>query len=53
MKQLHMRDTFITVYRKEFTIEQRNTFFLKENKDGTLKSRTVAGVNNQRDFISK
>ena len=27
--------------------------FLKENKNGYIKGRTVAGGNRQRDFISK
>jgi hypothetical protein len=27
--------------------------FLKEKRDGSLKGRTVAGGNNQRDYISK
>ena len=27
--------------------------FLKENRDGTIKGRTVAGGNNQRDFITR
>ena len=40
------------------TKEQSNTIlesqlYLKENRDITLKTRTVAGGNKQRDFISK
>ena len=27
--------------------------FLKENRDGTIKGRTVKGENNKREFISK
>ena len=27
--------------------------FLKEKKDGTIKGRTMSGVNKQRDSISK
>ena len=27
--------------------------FLKQNRDGKIKGRTVAGGNNHRDYISK
>ena len=58
IKQIHIRDTFIPIHRKEFTKEQRNTIleshlFLKENRDRILKVRKVADGNNQRDSISK
>ena len=58
MKQLHMRDTIITLHMKYLTKYHRNNILdsyilLKENKDGTQNCRTVAGSNKQRDFISK
>ena len=58
MNQLHMRDTFIPLNRKELTEEQRNTIleyhlFLKYKRDGTLKERVVAGGNKKRYFIYK
>ena len=58
MRQLHTRDTFIPLHRKELTEEQRKNILesyllLKEKRDGTPKGRTVAGDNNKRDFISK
>ena len=51
MNHIHMRDMFIPLHRKCLTKEQRDTIleshiFLKENRDGTLKGRTVAGGNN-------
>ena len=58
MKQLHMRDTFISLHRKYSTEEQSNTILesyllLKDKRDGNLKFRKVAYYNNQRYFISK
>ena len=58
MKQLHFRDTFKPMHWKELTHTQKATvleshMFLKEKRDGTIKGRTVAGGNKQRDFISK
>ena len=58
MKQLHMRDTFKPMRWKELTEDQRKSvleshLFLKQKRDGTIKGRTVAGGNKQRDFISK
>ena len=58
MNQLHMRYMLVPLHRKDLTEEQRNTIleykiFLKDKRYGTLKGGTVAGGNNQRDFISK
>ena len=58
MKQLHMRDTFRPKHWKELTELQKQTIleshmFLKEKRDKTIKGRTVAGGNKQRDYISK
>jgi len=58
MKQLHMRDTFSPKHWKELTELQKKTIleshmFLKEKRDKTIKGRTVAGGNKQRDYISK
>ena len=48
MKQIHMRDTFKPKHRHELTKSQlskmvESFLFLKEKRDGTLKSRTVLG----------
>ena len=53
-----MREKFIPLHRKDLTKEQRNTIleshiFLKEKRYSTLKGRTIAGGNKQRDFIYK
>jgi hypothetical protein len=58
MKQLHLRDTFKPKHWKDLTPEQKASvleshLFLKEKRSGTIKGRTVAGGNKQRDFISK
>jgi hypothetical protein len=58
MKQLHLRNTFRPMHPKDLTEEQRKCvleshLFLKQKRDGTIKGRTVAGGNKQRDFISK
>ena len=58
MKQLHFRDTFRPVHWKDLSAEQRSRIleshlFLKEKRDGTVKGRTVAGGNKQRDYIGK
>jgi hypothetical protein len=58
MKQLHFRNTFRPKHWSELSKTQRQTvleshMFLKEKRDGSLKERTVAGGNKQRDYISK
>jgi hypothetical protein len=58
MKQLHFRNTFKPKHWSELSRTQRQTvleshMFLKEKPDGSLKGRTVAGGNKQRDYISK
>ena len=58
MKYLHMRDTFLPLHWKKIPYEQRKQtlkshLFLKEKRDGTIKGRTVAGGNKQRDYIFK
>jgi hypothetical protein len=57
MKQLHFRDTFLLKHWKDLNETQRKTIleshvFPKEKRDGKIKGRTVAGGNNQRDYIS-
>ena len=58
MKQLHFRNTFKPKHWKDLSAVQRQTIleshmFLKEKRDGSIKGRTVAGGNKQRDYISK
>ena len=58
MKQLHMRNTFQPVRIEDLTPEEKASIleshmFLKKKRDNTIKGRTVAGGNKQRDFISK
>jgi hypothetical protein len=58
MKQLHLRNTFKPKHWRELSQVQRQTVlgshvFLKQKRDGKIKGRTVAGGNNQRDYISK
>ena len=58
MKQLHFRNTFKPKHWYELTEEEKTKvleshMFLKQKRDGTIKGRTVAGGNKQRDSISK
>jgi hypothetical protein len=58
MKQLNFRKTFKPKHWKELSQVQRQTvmkshMFLKKKRYGKIKGRTVAGGNNQRDYISK
>jgi hypothetical protein len=58
MKQLHLRKTFKPKHWSELNHTQRQMvleshMFLKEKRDKTIKGRTVAGGNKQRDYISK
>jgi hypothetical protein len=58
MKQLHFRNTFKPKHWSELSKIQHQMvleshMFLKEKRDGSLKGRTVAGGNKQRDYISK
>jgi hypothetical protein len=58
MKQLHFRNTFKPKHWSELSKIQcqmvlESHMFLKEKRDGSLKGRTVAGGNKQRDYISK
>jgi hypothetical protein len=58
MKQLHFRNTFKPKHWRELSQVQRQTvleshMFLKQKRDGKIKVRTMAGGNNQRDYISK
>lgn len=57
-KQLHWRDSFKPVHRKDLTAEQHQQILeshmiMVQKKDGTVKAREVAGGNKQRDFVSK
>jgi hypothetical protein len=56
-KQLHLRKTFNTKHWRELSASQHHIvlashMFIKEKRDGKIKGRTVAGGNNQRDYIS-
>jgi hypothetical protein len=58
MKQLHLRNTFKPKHWRELSHTQRQMvleshMFLKEKRDKSIKGRTVAGGNKQRDYISK
>jgi hypothetical protein len=58
MKQLHFLNTFRPKHWSKLSKPQRQTvleshMFLKEKRDGSLKGRTMAGGNKQRDYISK
>jgi hypothetical protein len=58
MKKLHFRNTFNPKHWREVRQVQRQTLleshmFLKQKRYGKIKGRTVAGGNNQRDYISK
>jgi hypothetical protein len=58
MKQLHFRDTskpmrWTELTRAQHQIVLESHMFLKQKRTGTIKGRTVAGGNKQRDFISK
>ena len=58
MKQIQMRDIFFPLHWKNMSHKQKKQtleyhLLLKDKQDGTIKGRTVAGGNNQRNFISK
>jgi hypothetical protein len=58
MKQLHFQKTFKLKHWNELSNTQcqmvlESHMFLKEKRDRSLKGRTVAGGNKQRDCISK
>jgi hypothetical protein len=58
MKQLHFRNTFKPKNWRELSQVQRQIvleshMFLKQKREGKIKGRTVAGGNNQQDYISK
>jgi len=57
-KQLHWRNSFKPVHRRDLTAEQKKQILeshmmMVQKKDGTVKAREVAGGNKQRDFVSK
>ena len=58
MEQLHFRDTFKPKHYIHLNEDQKKSIleshmFLKENRDGKIKGRTMEGGNNQREFIPK
>jgi hypothetical protein len=58
MKQLNFRNTFNPKHWRELSqVQQQKVLeshmFLKQKRDGKIKERTVAGGNNQQDYISK
>ena len=55
---MYLRETFAPLDYNTLTQDKKNHIleshlFLTEKKDGTIKGRTVAGGNKQRDYISK
>jgi hypothetical protein len=58
MKRFHLWNTFKPNHWRELSQVQRQTvleshMFLNQKRDGNIKGETVAGVNKQRDYISK
>ena len=58
MKQLHLRNNFIPMYRRDLTYEERQMVWeshmlLKKKRDGKIKGQTVAGGNKHRTYITK
>jgi hypothetical protein len=58
MKQSHIRNTFKPKHWRELSQVHRQTvleshMFLKQNRDGNIKGRTIACGNTQCDYISK
>ena len=58
IKQLNFRNTFKPMHWKELDDTQSRiileyNIFLKQNRDVKINRRTVAGGNEQRDYISK
>jgi hypothetical protein len=58
LKQLHMHKTFKPERLQDLTPTERKSIleshmFLKQKRDDSIKARTVADGNKQRDFISK
>ena len=58
MKQLHIRNTFITVHRRDMKYKGRQKVlephvFIKQKLDGKIKGQTVSGGNKQCTFIPK
>ena len=55
---MYLRETFAPLDYNTLSQDKKNHIleshlFLTEKKDGTIKGRTVAGGNKQRDYISK
>ena len=58
MKQLHFRDTFKKNHYRDLNEDKNNRIleshmFIKENRNGKIKGRTVEGGNKQRNLITK
>ena len=58
MNQLHFRYIFKSNHYRDLNEDQKKSIlesqmFPMENGDGKIKGKTVAGMNNQRDFITK
>ena len=50
MKQLHLRNTFITMYRHDLTYKEiqmvlESHMLLNQKRDGNIKGRTLSGSN--------
>ena len=58
MKQLHLRNTFIPMHRRDLTYEERRVelelhMFLKQKRYGNIKGGAVGVSNKQRTYIPK
>ena len=58
MKQLHLRNTFIPMYRRDMTYEEchivlESHMLLNKKRDGKIKGQTVAGGNKHLTYITK
>ena len=58
MKQIHLRNTFITIHRRDLTYEVcqmvlESHMFLKNKRDSKIKGRNVSGGNKQNTYIPK
>ena len=58
IKQLHWRDSFQPIHRRDLTEKEKamileSHMFVIKKRDGKIKAREVAGGNKQRGFIEK
>ena len=58
MKQLHLRNTFIPMHRRDLKYEElqmvlESHTFLTHKQDGKIEGQTVPGGNKQKTYIPK